>query len=237
MSGLLYANEYKINDSISMRIPTVGEIIDDEDAYFDTVCLIVATPYDMMAQLDDIGIDFTKINDFELFCLLFKQLQETDTSIIFGDLDLTAFKPAVSEINGTVVLWDDIHDIVIDRGIHNQIATFLRKLLYMKRNEKRPANEEARRYLIDRAKAKLKRRKKKSGDSQLEKSVIALVNTEQFPYDYTTVRDITIYQFYSSLQQITHKIKFDNTMIGYYAGTVKLDDLDPQDRNWILNST
>lgn len=70
----------------------------------------------------------------------------------------------------------------------------------------------------------------------LEDYIVALVNTEQFPYNYKTVRDISIIQFYASLNQISHKIKFDNTMVGYYAGTVKLDDISESDRSWILNT-
>ena len=61
MPKLLYSDRFNINDKIYVKIPKVGEVLADEDKYFDTVYTIIATPYDLMVQLDDNGIDFTKI--------------------------------------------------------------------------------------------------------------------------------------------------------------------------------
>ena len=233
MANILYATEYAINDYISIKIPTVGEILDNEDLYYDIVCSIIATPYEMMVQLDDNGIDFTKINAFEMFCIMFKHLKEIDTSLVFGDLNLKDFNYAVNQENESMVLWNPKTDIVINRAVHDQICVFLRKMLYMPKDDKVPGNEEARKYMIERARIKQKRKKNKKKESQLEKMIISLVNTSEFPYNYETVRGLTIYQFYASLKQISRKIHFDNTMIGCYSGTVKFDELSPDEKTWI----
>ena len=237
MPKLLYTDRYEINDKIHIMIPTVGQVLDNEDKYFEVVYTIVATPYDLMVQLDDNGIDFSKITSFDLFCLLFGQLREMDTSLVFGDLDLSNFKVALNNQNGNYVLRDEENDITIDRAIHGQICACLRKLLNIPKTDKQPGNEEARIYMLQKARKKLKRKKKqKQADSQIEDLIVALVNTAEFPYNYQTVRDITIYQFYASLKQIVHKVKFDKTMIGVYAGTVQFDKLDMDERSWILTS-
>lgn len=236
MASLLYTKEKQINEHISVHVPSVGEILDNEDSYFDVVCRIVSTPYDMMVQLDDAGIDFTKITEFDLFCLMFPSLQEMDTSMVFGDFNLAGFNTAINSQNGNVVLRDQEAGINIDCALHDQIATFLRSLLRLEKNVKRPANIEAQKYMIERARKKQNRNKKKPPTSRLEDLVVAMVNNKDFPYNYESVRDVSIYQFYSSLHQITHKIKFDNTMIGYYSGTVKFEDLSKADRNWILQT-
>ena len=106
-------------------MPTVGQILADEDAYFSIVTTVTATPSDFMVQLDDIGIDFSSISSFELFLLLFRSLQESDTSLVFGDLDLSKFKPAINDQNGMVVLLDSENGIVIDRAIHDLICWYL----------------------------------------------------------------------------------------------------------------
>lgn len=235
MAGTLYAKSLPVSGSISIMVPSVGEILDNEDQYYEAVSTIIATPYDMMVQLDDAGIDFTQINDFELFCSLFPRLKQMDTSLLFGDLNLENFKSAVDEDDGKIFLVDPDTDIRIDRIVHDQICKQLRRMLHLTKDVKTPGNEEARKYMIDRARKKQKRNKGKRPDSQLENYIIALVNTEQFPYNYETVRDISIFQFYASLNQIVHKIKFDNTMIGFYAGTIKLDDLNSDERTWIQN--
>ena len=238
MPKLLYADRYNINDKIYVRIPTVGEVLENEDSYFEIVYSIVATPYDLMVQLDESGIDFTKITSFDLFCLLFGHLKEMDVSLVFGDLDLTKFKTAVNNQNGNFVLRDEENDIIIDRAIHGQICACLRKLLNIPKTEKTPGNEEARIYMLEKARKKMKRKKRqKQPDSQIEDLIVALVNTAEFPYNYESVKDISIYQFYASLKQVTHKVKFDKTMIGVYAGTVQFDKLDMDERSWILTST
>ena len=82
----------------------------------------------------------------------------------------------------------------------------------------------------------MKRRKKMLNDSQIEKYIIALVNASEFPYNYETVLELTIKQFYASLHQITKKIKYDNLMIGCYAGTVDMKELDQDELNWISSN-
>lgn len=237
MPKLLYADKYDINDKIHVRIPTVGEVLDNEDKYFEIVYTIVATPYDLMVQLDDNGIDFTKISTFELFCLLFGHLKELDTSLVFGDLDLSGFNVAINNQNGNYVLRDEENDITIDRAIHGQICACLRKILNIPKTEKLPGNEEGRLYMLEKARKRAKRKKKKQAESQIEDLIVALVNTAEFPYDYMSVKDISIYQFYASLKQVTHKVKFDKTMIGVYAGTVPFDKLNMDERSWILTNS
>lgn len=238
MPKLLYADRYNINDRIYVKIPTVGEVLADEDKYFEIVYTIIATPYDLMVQLDDNGIDFTKITSFDLFCLLFGHLKELDTSLVFGDLDLSKFNVAINNQNGNHVLRDEENDITIDRAIHGQICACLRKILNIPKTEKQPGNEEARLYMLQKARKKASRKKrKKQSESQIEDTIVALVNTAEFPYNYESVKELTIYQFYASLKQVTHKVKFDKTMIGVYAGTVAFDKLGEDERSWIMINT
>lgn len=234
MRGRLYASSIPINQHITLYVPTVGQIVADEDAYFAAVCPIVATPRDMMLQLHNVGIDYTTINEFELFCMLFSGLQSMNTHLVFGDLDLTKFQYAKNTNTNEIVLRDEENDIVIDRILHDKIATTIREMLNLTKNDKRPGNEEAKRYELEKEKRRAMRKHKKTGPS-LEDYIIALVNTEQFPYNYETVLDISIIQFYASLQQISHKIQYDNTMIGLYAGTVKYEDIPLESRTWIQN--
>lgn len=233
--SILYKRQYSINDFIHVEIPTVGEIIDREDSYYSMVSLITATPCDMMVQLDDMGIDFTKINDYELFVLMFQVLKTMDTSMIFGDLDLTKFSVMVSPQNGTIVLRDPDTGIVIDRNIHAMICQAVRKIHHLKPNNKKPANTEAKKYMIQRARIKMNRRKNKEECSQLEELIVALVNTEQFHYDFNSVRDLTIYQFNESVQQVIKKIDFDNKMHGIYAGTISAKDISQDELNWLTH--
>ena len=69
--------------------------------------------------------------------------------------------------------------------------------------------------------------------SQLEKLIIALVNSAEFSYDYESVKNISIYQFNLSLLQVVKRVKYDKLMIGCYAGTVNMQEIDKNELTWI----
>ena len=64
--SLLNSSALPITPQIELYIPTVGEILEDEKYYYNLVFSLCATPSDYMVQLDDAGIDYTKITDYEL---------------------------------------------------------------------------------------------------------------------------------------------------------------------------
>ena len=233
--NLLYKKQYPINDSISIVIPRVGQILDDEDSYYGLVSILTAMPVDLLVQLDDAGIDFTSINEYELFLLMFPGLKTQDTSLIFGDLDLSQFKIATNEQNGNIVLLDKEHDIIIDHVIHSQIAEVLRKIHHLEKNRRKPANIEAKEYMLKRAREKMRRHRNRKESSQLESLIIAMVNTEQYKYDFEGTRELSIYQFNESVRQIIKKVDYDNRMYGVYAGTVSAKDLSQDDLNWLTH--
>lgn len=233
--NLLYKTEIPINKKISIKIPSVIDVCEHEDDYYVLVHLLTAMPVDMMVELDSLGIDFTEVGDFELFIIIFNTIRSMDTKMVFGDLDLSKFSLAVKEENGTVVLLDSENDIEIDRAIANQIASALRKIHHIERNNRKPANKEAKDYMLQRAKEKARRQKNRTRSSQIESLIVAMVNTEQFPYGFEEVKNLTIYQFNESVRQVIKKIDYQNKMHGIYSGTVSIKDLSQDDLNWLTH--
>ena len=233
--NLLYRDSYAINEDVVIRIPTVREVLQDEDNYYGLVYSLTSMPIDRMVQLDDLGIDFTQISDYDLFLLFFSAIRTQDTHLIFGDLDLSKFALAESDDGGSFVLVDTENDIVIDRRVQLQIAATLRRIHHLEKNRRRPGNKEAQDFMLQVEREKMKRQKKRSTFSNLESLIVALVNTEQFCYRYDDVLDLTIYQFNESVRQIVHKVEYDNKMRGVYAGTISAKDLNQDDLNWLIH--
>ena len=232
--NLLFQKQYAINDSIKIIIPTVGQIIDNEDDYYGLVSMLTAMPIDLIAQLDDAGIDFSSINEYDLFLIMFPAIQSHDTSMVFGDLDLTKFKMVINNQNDNIVLLNEEENIVIDRLIHSQIAAVLRKIHHIERNNRRPANKEAKEYMIERAHEKMRRKSRKE-ESQLESLIIAMVNTEQYKYDFERTRELSIYQFNESVRQVIKKVDYDNKMYGVYTGNINAKELSQDELNWLTH--
>lgn len=189
-----------------------------------------------MVQLDDVGIDFTKVSAWEVFLISFDAIKAQDTKLIFGALDLTKFQLMENKENKEVMLVDLENEIVIDRAVYEKIATVLRKIHHIQKNTRKPANDEAKRYMLERERVKQKRKRRTSKESVLESLIVSLVNTEQFKYNFESVLNISIYQFNESLKQIVKVKNYDNTMHGVYAGTIDVKDLKPDELTWLSNN-
>ncbi len=210
---------------ISVRIPTVGEILDNEQHYYSLISSLAATPFQYMVQLDDIGIDFTKITDYQLFMQLFPILAQGNMSILFGDIDFSDISVCINPENDLPILYSQKNNIAIDEFVYNQLVNFIRKINNLKKEQRKPGNDEAKEFRIKLERKKQKRNAGKPYEPYLEKMVIALVNRPEFKYNYEQVENLTIYQFNKSFEQIQTSITFDNTMIGVYAGTVDTSKL------------
>lgn len=230
--SLLKLSSVEVVPNLTVRIPTVGEILEDEFHYYNIVSSLTAVPFQYMVQLDDMGIDYTAITEYELFSMLFLGYIQSDLSILFGDLDVSDFK--YQTIDNRMVIYSNKNNIVIDEYVYSKLASTIRKINLFDKVNYKPGNEHMKKYLLEKERKKLKRNAKKPKEAYLEKLVIALVNTSDFPYDYETCMDISIYKFNQSFKQIQHRITFDNTMLGIYSGTVDTSKMINKDAlSWI----
>ena len=234
--SLLNCTIVELRPHFSVKIPTVGEILEDEAAYYRMVSSLTATPFQYMVPLDDMGIDSFKITDYELFKLVFPVYARSDLSLLFGDLKTDDFDVYLDPLSGTQILYSPCNRIAIDELLYNDLVGMIRKMHLLEKNNQKPGNPSARKYLLEKERKKLKRNSKKPYEPYLEKLVVALVNTCEFPYDYNSCMNLSIYRFNQSFKQIQHKISFDKTMIGVYSGTVDTSKLSSKEAlTWIPN--
>lgn len=233
--NMLYKSEIVINDFVSIIIPSVGQVIECEDEYYNLVQLLTAMPVDLMVPLDDAGIDFSTINDYELFILLFNAIKQCDTKLIFGELDLSPFQLGFDEVTGKPVMIDPKTERKFDRSLQVNIAETIRKIHHLEKNSRKPGNEEARKYMIERARKKMNRNRRRKHDSHLESLIVAMVNTEQYKYDFAGTLELSIYQFNESVRQVTHKQNYSNLMFGIYSGSIDPKTINQDDLNWLVH--
>ena len=234
--SLLRTNQYRINDTISIYVPTIGEIYDyGESEYYNIVQLLTSVPYDLMVQLDDIGVDYETISEYQLFITLIKSfiINKKDLSIVFGSLDIASLKMAENINTGEIILVDKNKNPVIDQLIQYEIADAIRKIHFWSKTDKHAGNEEAKKYLIERNRLKQQRATKKKKSSFLDENIIKMVNTEEFKYNYESCMDLSIYKFNASLQKIPKKKNWEETITGAYFGTVDLSKLNIDKLHWM----
>lgn len=152
--------------------------------------------------------------------------------MVFENLNISNFE--IRQNGSLQYLYDPDNNLEINEKIYYDIVNIIRKINLLERVNYKPGNESARKYLLEKERKKQKRSAVKKQVPYLEKLVIALVNTSEFPYDYDSCMDLSIYKLHQSFKQIQHKIAFDNTMVGIYAGTVDTSKLSNKDiLSWI----
>lgn len=233
---MLNADRVYITDKIYVRIPSVGEAIEDEQLYYGILHALTSVPYQNMVLLDDAGLDYTEISEYELFCMVFPSLAKTDLSIIFGDLNTSDYDVYYDNSNSTTILYSPTNgmDYKIDEFVYKKLSDTLRKINNIEKVKFKPGNEEAKRYLLEKERKRQKRNANKPYEPYLEKLVVALVNRTEFKYNYEETMNLSMYKFNQSFKQIQTSITFDNTMIGVYAGTVDTSKMkDKSCLSWI----
>lgn len=248
--SLLGKKEYKLSDNLIVHIPLVSEIrncFEDELKYFQLVSIFTSTPCDAMVELDDAGIDYTKISEYWLFIMKFsillnnpKTVDLKHWSMIFPYLNLEDLSLNVQ--NDTVTIVNKANDVVIDERIYLRLADLLRQMLNISKNMEyyKVPEEETRRYIIERQRLKNKRKLERSArqgetmSSSLDGVILLLVNNNNFKYNFETVENLTIYDLYACLKQIYTDREVDGIMSGYWSGNVDLKKVDDSKLNRII---
>lgn len=228
-----YGAEFPIGNMV-IRHPTIREILNyGEDNFFNAINLFILKPSDMMVQLDDSGIDYTKITPFDVFILLCSEImvadQNGEESEVRKRLEwLTGIDDfELSVDDDKVFLKSMSSDAVIDIAVYTQIRQFLMKITFHKDKEKyNPGNESTRKAIIAEERRKLKReQKKKNKKSLLAAQISSIVWGNRNGYKYNDVLDMPLYQFYDGLCRLNRIKNYDFNMLGYYSGNIKTSDM------------
>ena len=96
-TSLLKSNEVHIKDGLNLYIPTVGEVLHNEQGYYSLATSLTASPKSFMVQLDDAGKDYTTISEWDLFCMLFQQLSEQARMLVLQKLTMERIQEQFDE--------------------------------------------------------------------------------------------------------------------------------------------
>lgn len=231
--SLLKLSRVPITDKITVINPTVSDVLDDEQSYYTRATLITSTPFSLMVQLDDWGINSDTIDDFQLFGLLIKMFDKDSLSMLIEGIEPQNLVYAVDDAGKDVILRDEINGLDINRAVADEICSTIRKINGIEKKSGKSGNAGARAYLLEKERKKIKRRQKKPYDPFLEKAVIAMVNNRDFPYDYAGALNLNMFSFMASVPQVQKLKLYEQTMSGIYNGTLDSKKINMQQIKWI----
>lgn len=230
--SLIGRKKYKINDKITIHIPTLeeirGENIENEKSYYSLISDFITTSTNYMVELYDCGINFEDLADDYNFFIYKNLLSEKnvfpiDCHMLFDGINKSNFK--IIEHNQIYYVYDDINNILIDRDMFNQISNVLCAALFIEKKHRHFANKRTFEYVIKREKTVRKREEeKKKTSSDLDEVILFAVNNSNFKYDFDTVQKLSIFDFYASVKQMQRNEHIDNLMLGGYTGNLKLNE-------------
>ena len=104
----------------------------------------------MKSQLWDMEprLDWTQVEDFQLFMMLSQSLSQKRTEIILGDIDLQRMKPVENLQNGDVVLRDPVTGAIIDELAYKTMSAYLCKMHNLTKKVEKAGNKFTKQDLI-----------------------------------------------------------------------------------------
>lgn len=233
---MYFGEDYIINDKIKIHQPTIGEIVQyGEREYYSMIHTLTCIPSDMPSQLDDLGINYMEIEDFDLFMMLTRGLTKEKTSILFGDLDLSLFEPCLNQVNNEKCLYDRENGIMIDRLIYLRIVSYLRKLHSIKPKIRKAANETTRKLIIQVDRQKIQNAKKQGYKSQLKDLISGMMRYPGFKYKKNELKECGLYEFMDTVQGAQIYVSTTALLQGMYSGMVDTSKIDKKEFNWMRN--
>lgn len=225
----------EVIEGITVYQPTLREIRDyGESQFFSTFMTFCSSPWDMPSMLDDMGVNFMEISEWELFRSIAIGLSVEQTKLMFGELDFSKFKQMVRTLEDKqdIVLFNQETGQIIDENAYHAFIPFVREAIGFEHSGKKAGNEYTRRALIEDDRKTRRRNAKKPYESILFNGIISLVNTEECKYDYKSIFDITLYQFTKSFTQIQGKKSACALMQGSMSGFCDTSKIPKMDFQW-----
>ena len=229
--SLYFGEPYVVNEYITIRLPKIGEVVKyGERQYYSMIQTITAIPSDMKSQLFDMGLDWTQVEDFQLFMMLAPTLPKDKTYILFGDLDFQAMRPFQNKQNGAVVLFNPQTNAVIDELAYGKMHAYLCSAHNLTKKVEKAANEFTKKFMIEEDRQKIAYNQKQPYKSFLRPLISAVKCRMGYTLDY--VKNMGLYEFMDDLNRLQVIVNADALLQGSYSGMVDTSKIPKKNFDW-----
>lgn len=241
---LYRGHTHKITENIAIHIPTLEEICAYGEAdYYSMVHTLCCVGIDLCWQLEEIGIPFDTITDYELFyTVLCKRYRSEQTKILFGEkLNFAAMTQYLDPQTNLVCLQQEIptsqgatETITITEDIYYEIVKYLRAIHNLKRDDRVAGTKSCRSAFIEDAKAEYEAMLAQPKSSYLLPLISTLVNYDGFKRNDQNIWDMNIFAFMDSIKRID-KIRNANLLLqsGYSGFGIDLKKVNKEELNYL----
>lgn len=254
---IMSGNDFKLNGDITLHHPSINDILSlnngyhSEYIYWKYVQTLMCDPYLDMVMLDDMGLNFMETTPFEVFILKWKAYKndnDKNNETINPILQALSFFMIESydwELyqyqDGSPCLYNPLNpNIQINEDIYNCIYEWIKSINKVDySNRINPADENARRILIEDARDEMKKQKRKAKpmhDKETE-YLGSLMSAISFggngvitPFN---IKECKVYWLFEAMTVNNKKSHSNHILDGIYHGTINSKDIVQKEIDWI----
>lgn len=254
---MYFGEDYHPSDKITIRQPTIGEIMRFGDSKFYSILnIICGNPTMFRLKLWDLGVDWNTLTDFEWFCTNVRQLSIDDTYLLFGDLNFSWFELFHNKKTDSDVLINIPHDannnisddfiesfdyenaIIIDEIIYIKIVEYLRKMFNIHPKVEKAKNKFTKEAIIEEERMNIENQKILNKGKEVSTSVLLpmisfALNHPGFKYKKKELIDVGIVEFMDSVSRLQIYESTHALMSGMYSGYVDTKKINKDEFNFM----
>ena len=234
-----FGDDYIVNDRITIRQPSIQDFIDadNESDIYHVIAPFVSNTTGYRVQLWDMGIDWNKITNQELFSILIKTVDYKYSKLLFGDIDFSTFNLYEKSVgdNKVLTLYSPEMDLEIDEDVMNKMCKYIQFMFNSYPPEEEfTSSKILKQELInnDRQKQLLKEKENSSGQSLL--SMISFyLNHPGCKYKKNELREVGYFEFMYNIQRLQIYESTHALFGGMYSGMCDLSKVDKNEFNFM----
>lgn len=243
---MYFMKPFDVGNGIIIDQPTIGNIIDfGEQDFYDMVYVFCSNPTTYRVVLWDMGIDWCKTSDFQLFCLIYKSIDPDAAKIMFRDVNFQGFELAkrIETIHGedgsestkqSMCLYNRDQDIEIDEDSYVVMSQYIRTMFdIFPKVQNNVRGRTTKEWIIDEDRMNLQAKKNQKWSSSLLPLISSCLNHPGFKYKRKELEDVGIYEFMDSVQRLQVYEKTTALLRGCYSGFVDVSNIDKKEFNFM----
>lgn len=241
--ALYFGEDYELNDKIIIHQPTIQDFIDyGEGNIYATIAPFTCNTTSYRLPLWDMGIDWNKISEMDLFALLISTMDFNYSKLIFGNIDFSTFELYEQTLKGekSIVLYSEKMDLTIDEDTMEKMKKYVQYMFNSTPTEPEfTSNKTLKQDLINNDRQKRLARMKgiKSGGATLLSMISFCLNHPGFKYKKSELREVGIVEFLDSVQRLQIYESTHALMSGAYGGFVDTSKINKDEFNFMRDAS
>lgn len=243
---MYFGEPYEVTGNLTVYQPSIGNILEyGEQDFYGELNKFICTSTQYRVQLWDVGYDWNKISDFQLFQSLYRTVDSKFSALLFHDLDVSAMRIVIRHgDDGTdeLCLYGAEKDILIDEEIQGDLAEYLRTMFQIFPKKENIVGKGAKLTTIEedriyQQKALRDMKEGKGGSGSLLLPLISsCVNHPGFKYKLHELKEVGIVEFMDSVKRLQ---VYESTVAlnnGRYSGFCDMSKVDPELFNFMRDT-